>query len=161
MHYWLGLRTYQLAMPSVVSWVDWLTKIQNTIRILKLKILHDAYYLAKLHEATLAFIDRRKPILEKPTQVPTWVHQPKPNPSATSSSNSSYKQTTRARPSSYEFQFYSQGSSSSRIKKPNRSFTVQELDETRAKNFVSIVMKSTFQDTIVKLKYIRLSLDIR
>jgi len=57
------------------------SEIQNTVRMFKAQTLHDAYCLAKLQEATLVSIARRKPILEKPVHP----QHPKPIYSATSS----------------------------------------------------------------------------
>ena len=63
------------------------SEIEHTVRMFKPKTLHDAYCLAKLQEAILASIARKEPILEKPTHLSSWVHQPKQQFSVASSSN--------------------------------------------------------------------------
>ena len=64
------------------------SKIQHTVRMFKPKTLHVAYCLAKQQEAILASIARKKPILEKPTQLSSWVHQPKQQFSTTTYASS-------------------------------------------------------------------------
>jgi len=63
-----------LASHAISYFLSGLTlEIQHNVRMFKPKTLHDAYYLAKLHEATLASIAKKRPILEKPTQLSSWV----------------------------------------------------------------------------------------
>lgn len=77
------------------------SEIQNTVRMFKPKALHEAYCLAKLQEATLASIARKKPILEKPFQAQNLMHSTKPTFTASSSNNSSQGTFTKLAPSSY------------------------------------------------------------
>ena len=104
-------------------------KIQNIMRMFIPKTLHDAYCLAKLQEATLASIARKKP-----THSQTMTPHYRPRFSATSHNNPSYRSYSRPTFSSHNSQSSSYGSPSLRFKKSGRSFTTQELDERRAKS---------------------------
>lgn len=53
-------------------------EVQNSVRMFKPQSLHDAYCLAKLQEATLVSMARKKPILDKPS--PTFRNPPYSNP---------------------------------------------------------------------------------
>jgi len=112
-------------------------EIQHTVRMFKPKTLHDAHCLAKLQEATLVSIARKKPILEKPPLVSPWTHQPRQQFPVTSGhiNNPMPRSTAKFTPSpSYQSHSSSQGSSNTRLKKPVRPLTARAVDDRRARS---------------------------
>ena len=109
-------------------------EIQHTVRMFQPQTLHDAYFLAKLHEATLASISNRtKSILDRP---PSHFRNITPakhmNPLSRGHS---------AKRTSYSASQYSRGSSSnisnsipSKPKHHGGLLIPKEIDEKRAKN---------------------------
>jgi len=96
--------------------------------------LHEAYCLAKLQEATLASIARRKPILDKPP-VPTRDFSSYRGSSGSSFSAPLLKYPVRTTATGTHNSNRSVGSSSGSVhSKPRKILTSKEIDERRAKS---------------------------
>ena len=145
----LLIRIEDLPVSHAISYfISGLTaEIQHTVRMFKPTTLHDAYWLAKLQEATLASVARKRSILDKPPHVGSWGHLSRPQGFWGHSSRSQgthysgntgemgYRRPGSMAPSSsHQSSASSQGSSSNRFKKPSRPLTARELDDRRAKS---------------------------
>ena len=119
-------------------------EIQHTVRMFKPATLHDAYCLAKLQEATLASMARKRPILDTPSR--SWGQSSRSQGSWGNSSRSQglqsssngggmgFRRSSNTTPSPSHYSSTSSQGSSSRFKKPTRPLTARELDDRRAKS---------------------------
>jgi len=126
-------------------------EIQCAVRMFKPASLQDAYCLAKLQEATLAFITKRdKPILDKPP-ITTRSFNPYRGSSGGSAASTYQKFLPKSTMTNSQFGLRSAMSCTGSVcSKLRKVLTSKEIEEKRANNLCFFVMKNITLATIVR-----------